>query len=86
MNGDPIRDAVMTTVDIEYCVPCGHLERAQDLQKELLSTYGQELDSVSLVTEDGGTFRVHADGDLVFDVDDDEYDAEAIVDRVGDYT
>lgn len=75
----------MTLVEIEYCVPCGHLQRAQSLQGELLSTYGQELDSVALVTEDGGTFRVHVGNELIFDLAEDEYDAEAIVQGVGDY-
>ncbi len=73
----------MTAVEIEYCVPCGHIDRAQDLQEELLTTFGQDVESVALVTEDGGTFRVHVDDELVFDVDEEGYDAETIVDRVG---
>ncbi|MFC3957868.1 SelT/SelW/SelH family protein [Halovivax cerinus] len=74
----------MTTVDITYCVPCGHLDRAQDLQHQILSTYGQELDAVSLVTGDSGVFTVHADGDLLFDTAEDEYDPDAIVAQVRD--
>jgi selenoprotein W-related protein len=73
----------MTSVDIEYCVPCGHLDRAQSLQNALLSEFGRDLDSVSLVTGDGGTFEVTVDDELVFDVDDEGYDAEEIVSRVG---
>ena len=72
----------MTTVDIQYCVPCGHLDRAQALQGTLLSEFGQELDAVSLVTGDAGVFTVHADGELVFDKADDEYDVDAIVEQV----
>jgi len=75
----------MTAVEIEYCVPCGHLERAQNLQETLLTTYGQELESVALVTEDGGTFRVHVDGEIVFDVSEDDFDADAIVESVGEH-
>lgn len=74
----------MTAVEIEYCVPCGHLDRAQDLQEELLTTFGGDLESVALVTEDGGTFRVHVDDEQVFDVDEEGYDADTIVDRVGE--
>lgn len=74
----------MTSVEIEYCVPCGMLERAQDVQKALLSEYGQRLDAVSLVTGDGGVFEVRTDGDVVFDKESDEYDVDAIVDAVGD--
>lgn len=72
----------MTTVDIQYCVPCGHLDRAQDLQEALLSEFGRELDAVSLVPDDGGVFRVGADGELIFDKAEDEYDPDAIVERV----
>lgn len=74
----------MTEVDIQYCVPCGHLDRAQDLQETLLTEFGQELDAVRLVTGDSGVFTVHADGDLVFDKAEDEYDVDAIVDSVGE--
>jgi len=73
----------MTSVDIEYCVPCGHLDRAQSLQNALLSEFGRDLESVSLVTGDGGVFEVTVDGEVVFDVDDEGYDADEIVSRVG---
>lgn len=72
----------MTSVEIEYCVPCGHLERAQNLQGELLSTFGQDVESVALVTEDGGTFRVLVDEELIFDKEEDEFDVDGIVDTV----
>ncbi|WP_137286077.1 SelT/SelW/SelH family protein [Halorussus salinisoli] len=74
----------MTEVEIEYCVPCGMLDRAQDVQHALLSEYGERLDSVALVTGDSGVFEVRADGELVFDKEDDEYDVDAIVDSVGE--
>ena len=74
----------MTNVEIEYCVPCGMLDRAQDVQHALLSEYGERLDSVALVTGDSGVFKVRADGERVFDKDDDEYDVDAIVESVGE--
>jgi selenoprotein W-related protein len=74
----------MTQVDIEYCVPCGHLDRAQDLQEAILSTHGRDVEGVRLVTGDGGTFTVDVAGERVFDVDEEGYDREAIVERVGD--
>ena len=74
----------MTTVDIQYCVPCGHLDRAQSLQAAMLTEYGQDLESVALVTGDSGVFTVHADGDLVYDKAEDEYDEAAIVEAVGE--
>jgi len=76
----------MVDVEIEYCVPCGHLDRAQQLQESILSEYGQQVNSVRLVTGDGGVFTVTVDGDLVFDVDEDAYDEDAIVASVGEYT
>jgi selenoprotein W-related protein len=72
----------MTSVEIEYCVPCGHLDRAQSLQGSLLREFGQRLDGVRLKTGDSGVFRVSVDGEVVFDVEEEGYDAERIVDRV----
>jgi selenoprotein W-related protein len=74
----------MTDVEIEYCVPCGMLDRAQDLQHALLEEYGERLDSVALVTGDSGVFEVRADGEEIFDKEDDEYDVDAIVKSVGE--
>lgn len=68
----------MTTVEIEYCVPCGFLDRAQRIQRQLLEQFGEELDSVALVTGDHGVLRVTVDGELVYDKEDDEYDLDAI--------
>ncbi|MEM4303010.1 MAG: Rdx family protein [Candidatus Caldarchaeum sp.] len=56
-------------IKITYCVPCGHLPKAMELAKELLSRYGQRLNknfSVTLDTSDGGTFEVYIDGAKVF--------------------
>ena len=74
----------MTQVEIEYCVPCGMLDRAQTLEAALLERFGQRLDRVSLVTGDDGVYEVRADGETVYDKSDDEYDVDAIVDRVGE--
>lgn len=71
----------MTSVEIEYCVPCGLLERAQDLQEQILDTLGQEVEEVSLVTGHGGIFEVRVDGDVIFDKST-EYDTDEIVEEV----
>ncbi|MDX1658629.1 MAG: Rdx family protein [Nitriliruptorales bacterium] len=65
-------------VEIEYCVPCGHLNRAIDTQRELLDTYGQDLEAVSLKTGDGGVFKVRIDDELVMDAQEDGYDLQTI--------
>jgi len=72
----------MTDVEIEYCVPCGMLDRAQDVQAALLEQFGQRLDTVALRTGDSGVFRVAVDDERVFDKAEDEYDVDAIVGRV----
>ena len=74
----------MTDVDIEYCVPCGFLPRAEELQHALLEAHGQGLERVSLVTGDHGVFEVRVDGETVFDKETDEYDLDAIVDEVAE--
>ncbi|RRJ32029.1 SelT/SelW/SelH family protein [Halocatena pleomorpha] len=68
----------MTTVEIEYCVPCGFLDRAETVQHALLSNFGQQLDRVALVTGEHGVFRVSVDGDAVFDKQEDDYDVDGI--------
>jgi len=72
----------MAGVDIEYCVPCGHLDRAIDTQRQLLELFGRRLDGVRLTTGDGGVFRVAVDGELVWDAHEDGYDLAGIVDAV----
>ena len=65
-------------VEIEYCVPCGHLNRAIATQRELLDTYGQDLEAVSLKTGDGGVFKLRIDGELVMDAQEDGYDLQTV--------
>lgn len=52
---------------IEYCVDCRFVVRATWMAEELLFTFGQRLDQVSLKPGDGGVFRVHLDEELLFD-------------------
>lgn len=75
----------MTEVDIEYCVPCGFLDRAETVQHALLTSLGEELDAVSLVTGDKGVFRVRVDGETIYDKDEDgDYDTDDLVTTVRD--
>jgi selenoprotein W-related protein len=75
----------MTAVEIEYCVPCGHLDRAIDVQREILSDLADQLDSVTLVTGDGGDFIVRVDGETIYDKAEAEtaFDVEQIKDEIG---
>jgi selenoprotein W-related protein len=71
----------MSTVEIEYCVPCGFRERALDVQQAILAGLERELDSVRLVMGDHGVFRISVDGETVYDKAQasDEFDVDAIV-------
>jgi selenoprotein W-related protein len=75
----------MTDVEVEYCVPCGFLDRAETVQHALLTSLGEELDSVALVTGEKGVFRVSVDGETIYDKDDDgDFDADDLVRAVRD--
>jgi len=74
----------MSTVEIEYCVPCGFRERAVNVQQAILSGLEQELDSVRLVMGDHGVFRISVDDETIYDKAEasDEFDVDAIVREV----
>ena len=74
----------MTSVEIEYCVPCGFLERAERVQHALLSQFGVDLEAVTLRTGDHGVFTVAVDGETVFDKADDAFEIDEITRRVRD--
>jgi selenoprotein W-related protein len=54
-------------VEVEYCVPCGHLEQAINTQRAILTEFGQKLRSVALVTGDKGVFKIRVNGEEIFD-------------------
>ncbi len=68
----------MTTVEIEYCVPCGFRERALDVQEAILNAVEDELDAVELTMGDHGVFTVSVDGETVYDKEEDAFDVDAI--------
>jgi selenoprotein W-related protein len=71
----------MTTIEIEYCVPCGLLARAEEVEHALLSRLGQRLGGVLMRPGAGGVFTVSVDGEPVFEKGRDSYDLEEIVAR-----
>jgi len=56
-----------SNVEIEYCVPCGHLNRAIDTQRAILEHFGRQLDGVRLKTGHGGIFTIRVDGEEIYD-------------------
>jgi selenoprotein W-related protein len=57
---------VSTEVEIEYCVPCGHLNRAIDTQRLILERFGRRIDGVRLKTGHGGVFTIRVDGKQIY--------------------
>lgn len=68
-------------IEIEYCVPCGYLDKAADAQKTILSEFGEALDGVTLKTGNKGVFTFRADGEVLY-TKPDEYDLDRIVDTI----
>lgn len=68
----------MTTIEIEYCVPCGLRDNALATADDLLDSFGQDVDDVRVVPGDGGIFEVRADGDVIYNKDESGYDPDAI--------
>ncbi|MFV0633642.1 SelT/SelW/SelH family protein [Demequina sp.] len=68
-------------IEIEYCVPCGYLDRAIEAQRALLTTLGQALGGVTLKPGDSGVFTFRADGDVIYSKPD-EFDITTIVETV----
>jgi selenoprotein W-related protein len=69
LHCSPSREAhaIAPNVTITYCRLCGWLLRAAWMAQELLSTFAEELGSVTLVPDDtGGVFEVRLDGNLLW--------------------
>lgn len=56
-----------TQIEIEYCVPCGHLDRAVDTQRSILERFGRDIEGVRLKTGAGGVFTIRVDGEDIYD-------------------
>jgi len=69
----------MSTVELEYCVPCGFRDRALDLQQAILTSLERELAAFHLIMGDDGVFVVRVDGEVVYDKIEDEFDIDEIV-------
>lgn len=72
----------MTSVTIEYCDPCGFLDRAIEAEQRILESYGTILDDIKLIPGDGGVFQIHVQDTVVFDIDDEEYELTTIMEDV----
>lgn len=56
------------TITIEYCPKCGWMLRAAYMAQELLTTFSEELKSVTLLpAETGGRYTIYVNDEMVFD-------------------
>ena len=54
-------------VTITYCRQCNWMLRSGWMAQELLSTFSEELGSVTLVPGTGGIFTIEVNGELIWD-------------------
>ncbi len=72
-----------TTVEIQYCVPCGHLERAIDVQRAILTHFGQKIDGVKLKTGDRGIFKIRLADQEIYSKPA-EFDLDAVIGAIAE--
>ena len=53
-------------INIKYCQQCGWLLRASWMAQELLSTFSDDLEEVSLTPGTGGVFEVRINGEIAW--------------------
>ena len=56
----------MNKIEIKYCKKCRWLLRSSWMAQELLSTFEEEVDELSLVPGTGGIFEITANGQLIW--------------------
>lgn len=55
-------------IDIAYCPKCGWLLRAAYMAQELLTTFSEDLESVSLTpSNDNGRYTIRINEEILFD-------------------
>ena len=69
------------SVEIEYYVPCGHLDRAIDTQRAILEQFGRRIDGVRLKTGHRGVFTIRVDSEQIYDKTQ-GYDLAGILDDI----
>ena len=59
---------IKPTITIEYCPKCGWMLRAAYMAQELLTTFSEDIRSVTLLpSETGGRYTIYINDDIVFD-------------------
>lgn len=55
------------TLDIYYCRQCNWMLRAAWMAQELLSTFSDDIASLTLHPDTGGRFEIHCNGQLIWE-------------------
>lgn len=53
-------------ISIEYCTSWGYLGRAVALAENVLNSYKNSLEMVSMIPSSGGVFEIKIDDELIF--------------------
>ncbi len=62
-----VNEKAGSKVAITYCTQCNWLLRAGWMAQELLSTFGTDLQEVTLRPGTGGIFQITVDGEMIWD-------------------
>ncbi|CZF84635.1 SelT/SelW/SelH family protein [Grimontia marina] len=54
-------------IEIYYCRQCNWMLRATWMSQELLSTFSEEVESLTLHPATGGRFEIHCNGELIWE-------------------
>ena len=60
-------DTPRPVITLAYCIQCNWLLRTAWMAQELLSTFGQDIASVTLIPATGGLFQITLDGEVIWD-------------------
>jgi selenoprotein W-related protein len=56
----------MNKIEIKYCSKCRWLLRSSWMAQEILSTFEEEVDELSLLPCSGGVFEIMANGNVIW--------------------
>ncbi len=54
-------------IEIYYCRQCNWMLRASWMSQELLHTFSEEIESLSLHPDTGGRFEIRCNGELIWE-------------------
>ncbi|MDD1781454.1 SelT/SelW/SelH family protein [Enterovibrio sp. ZSDZ35] len=57
----------MVNIEIYYCRQCNWMLRSTWMAQELLSTFSEEITSLTLHPDTGGRFEIHCNGEVIWE-------------------